>query len=106
MEINSFDPGQCDMEKGTIYLPRVDALGNSCGNDGILYGGWGGQLAFGDESVARVFATMYDNVESLYNQNKEWHTERMFMKHCLNNGIKRKSFEIDFRLVRRNHATA
>ena len=104
MEIVRFDPGQCDMEKGTIYLPRVDALGNSYGNDGILYGGWGGQLSFGDESVAKVFSSMYDNIESLYDQNKEWHTERLFMKHCLNSGIKRKPFEINFRLVRSRNA--
>lgn len=104
MEIMSFDPAQTDMEKGTIYLPQVDALGNTFGNDGILYGGWGGQLAFGDESVAHVFGTMYDSVDALYKANNEWHTERMFMKHCLNNGIKRKSFDIDFRLVRKNNA--
>jgi hypothetical protein len=104
MEIVSFDPGQCDLEPKTIFLPRVDALGNTFGNDGILYGGWGGQLSFGDASVANVFGTMYDSAGGLYDQNGEWHTERMFMKHCLNSGISRKLFDINFRLVRSGNA--
>ena len=95
-----FDFSQGIQDK-TIYLPKIDALGNKCDDDGTIYmGGWGGQLCFGTQETMRILALMYDDADKNYNDRQEWHIERVFRHHGKKYGLSDKHFDIQFRIVR------
>jgi len=87
------------LKPDTYYEPYQDALGTVQSN-GIYYGGWGGQLAFGTERVAEVFCSTYDNMEHLYTEYKDWHTERMWRHQFQEHNIGVATFGIDFKIIR------